>query len=176
MHLLVLVPPARESESVVPHAMETLGKFDLFFSACDMQPSSHGRPQAQALPYFDCLYYVSMICQEHGYSLAVEKLLGCTPAVRAQYIWVLFAGITRIVNHLSALTTHVLDVGALTPFLWGLEERMSTLDWLLTWSAACALLVAARTLRHWAWEFPQDQERPAWQQGGGDEQMGDACM
>lgn len=82
----------------------------------------------QALPYFDRLDYVSMICQEHGYSLAVEKLLGCTPPVRAQYIRVLFAEITRILNHLLALTTHALDVGALTPFLWGFEEREKCME------------------------------------------------
>ena len=82
----------------------------------------------QALPYFDRLDYVSMICQEHGYSLAVEKLLGCTPPERAQYIRVLFAEITRILNHLLALTTHALDVGALTPFLWGFEEREKCME------------------------------------------------
>lgn len=82
----------------------------------------------QALPYFDRLDYVSMICQEHGYSLAVEKLLGCTPPVRAQYIRVLFSEITRILNHLLALTTHALDVGALTPFLWGFEEREKCME------------------------------------------------
>ena len=82
----------------------------------------------QALPYFDRLDYVSMICQEHGYSLAVEKLLGCVPPERAQYIRVLFAEITRILNHLLALTTHALDVGALTPFLWGFEEREKCME------------------------------------------------
>ena len=82
----------------------------------------------QALPYFDRLDYVSMICQEHGYSLAVEKLLHCVPPQRAQYIRVLFAEITRILNHLLALTTHALDVGALTPFLWGFEEREKCME------------------------------------------------
>jgi|TARA_R100001480_G_C4708458_1_gene178457 NADH dehydrogenase (ubiquinone) Fe-S protein 2 len=71
----------------------------------------------QALPYFDRLDYVSMMAQEHGYSLAVEKLLNCTVPIRAQYIRVLFSEITRILNHLLALTTHALDVGAFTPFL-----------------------------------------------------------
>lgn len=71
----------------------------------------------QALPYFDRLDYVSMMAQEHGYSLAVEKLLNCTIPLRAQYIRVLFSEITRILNHLLALTTHALDVGAFTPFL-----------------------------------------------------------
>lgn len=75
----------------------------------------------QALPYFCRLDYVSMLAQEHTYSLAIEKLLNCKIPVRAQYIRVLFVEITRILNHLMALTTHALDVGALTPFLWAFE-------------------------------------------------------
>jgi NADH:ubiquinone oxidoreductase subunit D len=71
----------------------------------------------QALPYFDRLDYVSMMAQEHGYVLSVEKLLNCAVPLRAQYIRVLFSEITRILNHLMALTTHAMDVGALTPFL-----------------------------------------------------------
>lgn len=82
----------------------------------------------QALPYFDRLDYVSMMCQEHGYTLAVEKLLHCQVPERAQYIRVLFAEITRILNHLLALTCHALDVGALTPFLWGFEEREKLME------------------------------------------------
>ena len=82
----------------------------------------------QALPYFDRLDYVSMMCQEHGYSLAVEKLLRCEVPLRAQYIRVLFSEITRILNHLLALTCHALDVGALTPFLWGFEEREKLME------------------------------------------------
>jgi NADH dehydrogenase (ubiquinone) Fe-S protein 2 len=82
----------------------------------------------QALPYFDRLDYVSMMCQEHGYSLAVERLLGCDVPLRAQYIRVLFAEITRILNHLLALTCHAMDVGALTPFLWGFEEREKLME------------------------------------------------
>jgi NADH dehydrogenase (ubiquinone) Fe-S protein 2 len=77
----------------------------------------------QALPYFDRLDYVSMMCQEHCYSLAVEKLLDCDIPLRAQYIRVLYSEITRIMNHLMAITTHAMDVGALTPFLWAFEER-----------------------------------------------------
>lgn len=77
----------------------------------------------QALPYFDRLDYVSMMAQEHCYSLAVEKLLKCYVPLRAQYIRVLFSEITRILNHLLAITTHALDVGAMTPFLWAFEER-----------------------------------------------------
>jgi NADH dehydrogenase (ubiquinone) Fe-S protein 2 len=82
----------------------------------------------QALPYFDRLDYVSMMCQEHAYSLAVEKLLNIKPPLRAQYIRVLFSEITRILNHLLALTCHAMDVGALTPFLWGFEEREKLME------------------------------------------------
>jgi NADH dehydrogenase (ubiquinone) Fe-S protein 2 len=71
----------------------------------------------QALPYLDRLDYVSMMAQEHVYSLAVEKLLNCKVSLRAQYIRVIFLEITRILNHLMAVTTHALDVGAMTPFL-----------------------------------------------------------
>jgi NADH dehydrogenase (ubiquinone) Fe-S protein 2 len=77
----------------------------------------------QALPYFDRLDYVSMMAQEHGYSLVVEKLLKKNIPLRAQYIRVIFSELTRILNHLLSLTTHALDVGALTPFLWAFEER-----------------------------------------------------
>ncbi len=82
----------------------------------------------QALPYFDRLDYVSMMCQEHCYSLAVEKLLGCEVPIRAQYIRVLFAEITRILNHLLWLSTHAIDVGAMTPFLWMFEDRETLLE------------------------------------------------
>ena len=82
----------------------------------------------QALPYFDRLDYVSMMCQEHAYSLAVEKLLQCEVPARAQCIRVLFSEITRLLNHLLALTTHAMDVGALTPFLWAFEEREKLIE------------------------------------------------
>ena len=77
----------------------------------------------QALPYFDRLDYVSMLSQEHAFCLSIEKLLNCKLTPRAQYIRVLFSEITRLLNHLLALTTHALDVGAFTPFLWAFEER-----------------------------------------------------
>jgi NADH dehydrogenase (ubiquinone) Fe-S protein 2 len=77
----------------------------------------------QGLPYFDRLDYVSMMIQEHCYSLSIEKTLNCGVPMRSQYIRVLFSEITRILNHIMSLTTHALDVGALTPFLWGFEER-----------------------------------------------------
>ena len=82
----------------------------------------------QALPYFDRLDYVSMMVQEHGYSLAVEKLLHADVPLRAQYIRVLFSEMTRILNHLLALTTHAMDVGAFTPFLWAFEEREKLME------------------------------------------------
>lgn len=82
----------------------------------------------QALPYFDRLDYVSMMCQEQAYSLAVEKLLQLQVPIRAQFIRVLFAEITRILNHLLCLTCHAMDVGALTPFLWGFEEREKLME------------------------------------------------
>ncbi len=77
----------------------------------------------QALPYFDRLDYVSPMCQEHPFALAVEKLLGCEVPLRAQYLRVMFAEITRILNHLLWLSAQALDVGAMTPFLWAFEDR-----------------------------------------------------
>lgn len=77
----------------------------------------------QSLPYFDRLDYVSMMAQEHTFALAIETLLNCTIPKRAQYIRVLFLELTRLLNHLLAILTHAMDVGALTPFLWGFEER-----------------------------------------------------
>ena len=77
----------------------------------------------QAVPYFDRLDYVSPMCQEHAYALAVEKLLQCKIPLRAQYIRVMFSEITRILNHIMAITTQALDVGAMTPLLWMFEER-----------------------------------------------------
>jgi len=77
----------------------------------------------QAVPYFDRLDYVSPMCQEHAFALAVENLLGIEIPLRAKYIRVLWSEITRILNHLLNITTHGLDVGAMTPILWGFEER-----------------------------------------------------
>jgi NADH-quinone oxidoreductase subunit D len=77
----------------------------------------------QAIPYFDRLDYVSPMCQEHSFALVVEKLLGCEVPLRAQYIRVLFSEITRLLNHIMAITTQALDVGAMTPLLWLFEER-----------------------------------------------------
>lgn len=81
------------------------------------------RTYLQALPYFDRLDYVSMMTNEQCYSLAVEKLLNIEIPERAKYIRTLFGEITRILNHLMSVLSHAMDVGALTPFLWGFEER-----------------------------------------------------
>src|SRR3981189_854358 len=82
----------------------------------------------QALPYFDRLDYVSMLNQEHVFVLAGEKHVSCDVPLRAQYIRILFSELTRILNHLMAITTHALDVGALTPFLWAFEEREKIME------------------------------------------------
>lgn len=82
----------------------------------------------QALPYFDRLDYVSMMSQELAYSTAIESLLNIEVSERAEVIRILFSEITRILNHLLAVTTHALDVGALTPFLWGFEEREKLME------------------------------------------------
>lgn len=77
----------------------------------------------QAVPYFDRLDYVSPMCQEHAFALAIENLLGITPPLRGQYIRVLYSEITRILNHLLNISAFALDVGAMTPLLWWFEER-----------------------------------------------------
>ncbi|POW18949.1 hypothetical protein PSHT_05201 [Puccinia striiformis] len=82
----------------------------------------------KALPYFDRLDYVSMMTNELCYSRAVEKLLNIEVPERAKWIRTLFGEITRILNHLMAILTHAMDVGALTPFLWGFEEREKLME------------------------------------------------
>ena len=82
----------------------------------------------QALPYFDRLDYVSMMAQEHTYSLAFEELIDVAVPIRAQYSRVLFLEITRILNHLLAVGCHAMDVGAMTPFLWAFEEREKLME------------------------------------------------
>ena len=77
----------------------------------------------QAIPYFDRLDYVSPMCQEHAFVMAVEKLMGLEVPERGQYIRVLFSELTRILNHLLNISTFALDVGAMTPFLWMFEKR-----------------------------------------------------
>ena len=77
----------------------------------------------QALPYFDRLDYVAPMSQEHAYALAIEKLLGITVSKRGQLIRVLYAEISRLLAHLMNVTTQAMDIGALTPPLWGFEQR-----------------------------------------------------
>tara|TARA_B100000959_G_scaffold286683_1_gene366489 strand:- start:1144 stop:2397 length:1254 start_codon:yes stop_codon:yes gene_type:complete len=86
------------------------------------------KPFNQSIGYMDRLDYVSMMCNEHGYVLAIEKLLGLKPPKRAQYIRVLFDEITRILNHLMWLGTHGLDIGAMTMFLYCFREREDLMD------------------------------------------------
>ena len=78
---------------------------------------------AQALPYFDRLDYVAPMNQEHAFALAIEKILKIEVPIRAQFIRVMFCEIGRILSHILNITTQALDVGALTPALWGFEER-----------------------------------------------------
>ena len=86
------------------------------------------RTYLQTLPYMDRLDYVSMMCNEHSYVLAIEKLTGVQVPVRAQYIRVMFDEITRILNHLMWLGAHALDVGAMTVFLYAFREREDLMD------------------------------------------------
>lgn len=82
----------------------------------------------QGLPYMDRLDYVSMMAQEHCYSLAIESLLNCQVPRRAQFIRVMFLEITRLLNHILAVACHALDVGATTPLFWGFEEREKLME------------------------------------------------
>ena len=82
----------------------------------------------QSVPYMDRLDYVSMMCNEHAYVLAIEKLLGVEVPMRAQYIRVMFDEVTRILNHLLWLGAHALDVGAMTVFLYCFREREDLMD------------------------------------------------
>ncbi len=89
---------------------------------------AESKPFNQSIGYMDRLDYVSMMCNEHGYVLAIEKLLGLEPPKRAQYIRVMFDEITRILNHLLWLGSHGLDVGAMTIFLYCFREREDLMD------------------------------------------------
>ena len=82
----------------------------------------------QSVPYMDRLDYVSMMCNEHAYVLAIEKLTGVTPPIRAQYIRVMFDEVTRILNHLLWIGAHGLDVGAMAVFLYAFREREDLMD------------------------------------------------
>jgi len=89
---------------------------------------AENKPYNQSIGYMDRLDYVSMMCNEHAYVLAIEKLLGITPPIRAQYIRVMFDEITRILNHLLWLGSHGLDIGAMTMFLYCFREREDLMD------------------------------------------------
>jgi len=89
---------------------------------------AESKPFNQSIGYMDRLDYVSMMCNEHGYVLAIEKLLGITPPIRAQYIRVLFDEVTRVLNHLMWLGAHGLDIGAMTMFLYCFREREDLMD------------------------------------------------
>lgn len=89
---------------------------------------AESKPFNHTIGYMDRLDYVSMMCNEHGYVLAIEKLLGITPPVRAQYIRVMFDEITRLLNHLLWLGSHALDIGAMGVFLYCFREREDLLD------------------------------------------------
>jgi NADH-quinone oxidoreductase subunit D len=86
------------------------------------------KPFNQSMPYMDRLDYVSMMCNEHAYVMAVEKLLGIGIPIRAQYIRVMFDEITRILNHLLWIGSHGLDLGAMTMFLYAFREREDLMD------------------------------------------------
>src|SRR3569832_645692 len=89
---------------------------------------AESKPFNQSIGYMDWLVYVSMMCNEHGYVLAIEKLLGLEPPLRAQYIRVMDDEMTRILNHLLWLGAHALDIGAMTVFLYAFREREDLLD------------------------------------------------
>ncbi len=89
---------------------------------------AESKPFNQSIGYMDRLDYVSMMCNEHAYVLAIERLLGITPPLRAQYIRVMFDEITRILNHLLWLGSHGLDIGAMTIFLYCFREREDLMD------------------------------------------------
>ncbi|MGI9331359.1 MAG: NADH-quinone oxidoreductase subunit D [Gammaproteobacteria bacterium] len=89
---------------------------------------AESKPYNQSIGYMDRLDYVSMMCNEHGYVLAIEKLLGIAAPIRAQYIRVMFDEITRVLNHLMWLGAHGLDVGAMSMFLFCFREREDLMD------------------------------------------------
>lgn len=89
---------------------------------------AESKPYNQSIGYMDRLDYMSMMCNEHGYVLAIERLLGIEAPLRAQYIRTLYDEITRLLNHLLWLGTHALDVGAMTVFLYAFREREDLLD------------------------------------------------
>jgi len=89
---------------------------------------AESKPFNQSIGYMDRLDYMSMLCNEHAYVMAIERLLGIEPPLRAQYIRVMYDEITRILNHLLWIGTHALDVGAMTVFLYAFREREDLID------------------------------------------------
>ncbi len=89
---------------------------------------AESKPYNQTIGYMDRLDYVSMMCNEHAYVMAIEKMLGIEPPIRAQYIRTMFDEITRILNHLLWLGAHALDIGAMTVFLYCFREREDLID------------------------------------------------
>ena len=89
---------------------------------------AESKPYNQSIGYMDRLDYVSMMCNEHGYVLAIERLMGVQPPLRAQYIRVMFDEVTRVLNHLMWLGAHALDIGAMTVFLYAFREREDLMD------------------------------------------------
>ena len=100
----------------------------------------------QSVPYMDRLDYVSMMCNEHAYVMAIEKLLQLEVPLRAQYIRVMFDEITRILNHLLWLGAHALDVGAMTVFLYAFRDREDLMD---CYEAVSGAQNACRLLPSW---------------------------
>jgi len=98
----------------------------------------------QALPYFDRLDYVAPMNQEHAFALAIENLMGLKVPKRGQYIRVLYCELGRIANHILNLTTYALDVGAMTPALWGFEEREKLMEF---YERACGARLHANYFR-----------------------------
>jgi len=117
----------------------------------------------QATPYFDRLDYVAPMNQEHAFALATEKLLGITVPERGQYIRVLFCELTRILNHILNITTFALDVGAITPALWGFEEREKGMEF---YDRVCGARLHANYFRPGgvAWDMPAGlaEDMSAW--------------
>lgn len=107
----------------------------------------------QALPYFDRLDYVAPMNQEHAFALAVEKLLKISVPKRGQYIRVLFCEVGRVLNHILNITTFALDVGAITPALWGFEEREKGMEF---YERVCGARLHANYFRPGgvAWDLP----------------------
>lgn len=120
----------------------------------------------QAIPYFDRLDYVAPMSQEHAFVLAAEKLLGIAPPPRGQYMRVLFAEISRILNHLLNVPAYALDVGAMTPMLWAFEEREKLMEF---YEGVCGARLHAAFFRvggvHQDMPGPMAEKIQAWADG-----------